>query len=51
MDKATQLKWDKASRTLDLFAFAEDRRLGSHKQRLFRQDARRDVDGGGRHGQ
>jgi len=35
MDAATQRKWDKASRTLDLFAFAEDRRLGPHKRRLF----------------
>jgi ubiquinone/menaquinone biosynthesis C-methylase UbiE len=35
MDLQTQRKWDKASRTLDLFAFAEDRRLGPHKRRLF----------------
>lgn len=35
MDLQTQLKWDKASRTLDLFSFAEDRRLGPHKRRLF----------------
>lgn len=35
MDSATQKKWDAASRTLDLFAFAEDRRLGPHKRRLF----------------
>lgn len=35
MDTETQQKWDKASRTLDLFAFAEDRRIGPHKQRLF----------------
>ncbi len=35
MDKETQHKWDKASRTLDFFAFADDRRLGLHKQRLF----------------
>lgn len=35
MDTKTQQKWDKASRTLDLFAFAEDRRIGPHKQRLF----------------
>lgn len=35
MDGATQRKWDAASRTLDLFAFAEDRRLGAHKRRLF----------------
>ena len=35
MDQATQRKWDKASRTLDFFGFAEDRRLGPHKQRVF----------------
>lgn len=35
MDIDTQRKWDKASRTLDLLAFAEDRRLGPHKRRLF----------------
>jgi ubiquinone/menaquinone biosynthesis C-methylase UbiE len=35
MDKETQLKWDAASRTLDIFAFAEDLRIGPHKQRLF----------------
>ena len=35
MDEATQRKWDAASRTLDLFSFAEDRRLGPHKRRLF----------------
>jgi len=35
MDRETQRKWDSASRTLDLFAFAEDRRLGPHKRRLF----------------
>lgn len=35
MDRETQRKWDKASRTLDLFAFADDRRLGPHKRRLF----------------
>jgi ubiquinone/menaquinone biosynthesis C-methylase UbiE len=35
MDKETQRKWDAASRTLDLFSFAEDRRLGPHKRRLF----------------
>src|SRR5437868_15410620 len=35
MDKATQLKWDAASRTLDFFAFADDRRLGEHKRGLF----------------
>ena len=35
MDIATRDKWNAASRTLDLFSFAEDRRLGPHKQRLF----------------
>ena len=35
MDKETQRKWDAASRTFDLFSFAEDRRLGPHKRRLF----------------
>ena len=34
MDVQTQKKWDRASRTYDLFAKAEDRRLGSEKQRL-----------------
>lgn len=35
MDTSTQRKWDKASRTFDLFTFADDRRLGPHKRRLF----------------
>lgn len=35
MDKETRHKWDAASRTLDFFSFAEDRRLGPHKRRLF----------------
>jgi ubiquinone/menaquinone biosynthesis C-methylase UbiE len=35
IDRDTQRKWDAASRTLDLFTFAEDRRLGPHKRRLF----------------
>lgn len=35
MDVQTQRKWDRASRTLDLFSYAEDRRLGPHKRRLF----------------
>ena len=35
MDSKTQRKWDKASRTYDLFTFADDRRLGPHKRRLF----------------
>ena len=37
MDTTTQRKWDKASRTFDLFTFADDRRLGPHKRRLFRK--------------
>ena len=35
IDQDTQRKWDAASRTLDFFTFAEDRRLGPHKRRLF----------------
>ena len=35
MDTATQRKWDAASRTLDLFTWGDDRRLGKHKRRLF----------------
>ncbi len=35
MHEDTRRKWDEASRTFDLFAFAEDRRFGPHKQRLF----------------
>lgn len=35
MDEETQHKWDAASRTFDLFTFADDRRLGPHKRRLF----------------
>jgi len=35
MDAETQRKWDIASGTLDLLAFAEQRRLGPHKRRLF----------------
>jgi ubiquinone/menaquinone biosynthesis C-methylase UbiE len=35
MDLETQRKWDAASRTLDFFGFAEDRRIGPHKRRLF----------------
>lgn len=31
----TARKWDKASRTFDLMTFADDRRFGPHKQRLF----------------
>jgi ubiquinone/menaquinone biosynthesis C-methylase UbiE len=34
MDVHTQKKWDRASRTYDLFARAEDKRLGSAKQEL-----------------
>ena len=35
IDRDTQRKWDAASRTLDFFSFAEDRRLGPYKRRLF----------------
>ncbi len=35
MDGATQRKWDSASRNFDLLSFAEGRRLGPHKERLF----------------
>jgi phosphatidylethanolamine/phosphatidyl-N-methylethanolamine N-methyltransferase len=35
MDTETQRKWDAASRSLDFFAWGEDRRLGPHKRRLF----------------
>ena len=35
VDTKTRRKWDAASRTLDIFTFAEDRRLGPHKRRLF----------------
>ncbi|HJY84036.1 MAG TPA: class I SAM-dependent methyltransferase [Candidatus Binatia bacterium] len=35
MDTETQHKWDEASRSLDLFAWGDDRRLGPHKRRLF----------------
>lgn len=35
VDTSTQRKWDAASRTFDLFAVGDDRRLGKHKQRLF----------------
>jgi ubiquinone/menaquinone biosynthesis C-methylase UbiE len=35
MDIKTQRKWDAASRTFDVFSFADDRRLGPHKRRLF----------------
>ena len=35
MDMDTERKWDAASRTLDLMSFAEDRRIGPHKRRLF----------------
>ena len=31
----TQHKWDEASRTFDLFSFADDRRLGPGKRKLF----------------
>jgi ubiquinone/menaquinone biosynthesis C-methylase UbiE len=35
IDRRTQRKWDEASRNYDLFAFADDRRLGPDKRRLF----------------
>ena len=35
MDKATQRKWDQASRTFDLFAYGDERRFGADKRRLF----------------
>lgn len=35
MDDRTQRKWDAASRTFDWFTFADDRRFGPHKRRLF----------------
>jgi ubiquinone/menaquinone biosynthesis C-methylase UbiE len=35
MDLATQRKWDAAARSVDLFAFADDRRLGPDKRKLF----------------
>lgn len=35
MDRQTREKWDKASRSFDLFSFADDRRLGADKRRLF----------------
>lgn len=35
MDTETQRKWDAASRTLDLFDWGDDQRLGPHKRRLF----------------
>jgi len=34
MDKETQRKWDSASRTLDLFTYGENRRLGPHKRQM-----------------
>jgi ubiquinone/menaquinone biosynthesis C-methylase UbiE len=34
-DLDTARKWDAASSTLDLMSFAEDRRIGPHKRRLF----------------
>jgi ubiquinone/menaquinone biosynthesis C-methylase UbiE len=35
LDTETQLKWDAASRTFDLFTCGDDHRLGPHKRRLF----------------
>ncbi len=37
VDRETQRKWDEASRTYDLFTFADDRRLGPYKRQLFRK--------------
>lgn len=34
-DSETQRKWDRASRTFDQATFADDRRLGPYKRRLF----------------
>jgi phosphatidylethanolamine/phosphatidyl-N-methylethanolamine N-methyltransferase len=36
-DIQTQKKWDEASRTFDIVSFADDRRLGPDKQRLFQK--------------
>jgi ubiquinone/menaquinone biosynthesis C-methylase UbiE len=33
----TRRKWDEASHTFDLLTFADDRRFGPHKRRLFRR--------------
>jgi ubiquinone/menaquinone biosynthesis C-methylase UbiE len=35
MDTQTQTKWDRASRNFDLMSFAEERRLGPDKRRIF----------------
>ena len=35
MREKTRQKWDAASRLFDLFAFGDERRLGSHKRDLF----------------
>ena len=32
MDERTRQKWDTASRSMDLFAFGDERRLGPHKR-------------------
>ncbi len=37
VDRETRRKWDEASRTYDLFTFADDRRLGPYKRQLFRK--------------
>jgi ubiquinone/menaquinone biosynthesis C-methylase UbiE len=36
-DTVTQKKWDEASRSFDVFSFADDRRLGPDKRRLFQK--------------
>ncbi len=35
MDTKTRKKWDAAAKTFDIFSFADDRRLGADKKRLF----------------
>src|SRR5262245_12125543 len=35
IDNQTKKKWDSASASFDLFSFADDRRLGPDKKRLF----------------
>jgi ubiquinone/menaquinone biosynthesis C-methylase UbiE len=35
INEKTRQKWDSSSRSFDLFAFGEERRLGPHKRRLF----------------
>ncbi len=42
-DTQTRRKWDEASSTFDLFSFAEDRRLGPDKRRLFEKNRGRTL--------